>query len=177
VVDADIIAKQALQPNSWAWRRLKQRVSPQLWQSIVDHEGNIRRAELRQQMFQDSNLRHALNSATHLPIIVEILKQLYWNRIFHPTKLVVLDAPLLLETRLDWMCHTVLVVACNPEQQIERVMARDGVDHEQASNALNSQMALQDKLQRASVVLDNTQSIDLLHKQVATWLVNAQRVW
>lgn len=76
VVDADAIAKQGLQPHSWAWRRLKRRLPLQLWQRLVDDDGRVRRAELRQAMLQDCRVRRILNHATHLPIAVEVLKQL-----------------------------------------------------------------------------------------------------
>lgn len=128
-------------------------------------------------MFQDPKLRRQLNEATHLPIIVQILRELYWHRLVRPWRLVVLDAPLLLETRLDMLCHTVLVVACQEQQQVQRVMARDGVDQAQASNALKAQMSLEDKKQRATIVFDNSGSLEQLQAQVARWTARSQQLF
>ncbi|RLM92973.1 dephospho-CoA kinase [Panicum miliaceum] len=75
-------------------------------------------------------------------------------------KFIVLDIPLLFETKMDRWTNPVIVVWVNPETQIERLMSRDGCSEEQAQNRINAQLALDWKKSEADIVIDNSGSLD-----------------
>jgi dephospho-CoA kinase len=75
-------------------------------------------------------------------------------------KVIVLDIPLLFETKMDKWTNPVIVVWVNPETQIERLMSRDGCSEEQAQNRINAQLALDWKKSEADIVIDNSGSMD-----------------
>ena len=75
-------------------------------------------------------------------------------------KVIVLDIPLLFETKMDRWTNPVIVVWVNPETQIERLMSRDGCSEEQAHNRINAQLALDWKKSEADIVIDNSGSLD-----------------
>jgi dephospho-CoA kinase len=75
-------------------------------------------------------------------------------------KVIVLDIPLLFETKMDRWTNPVIVVWVNPETQIERLMSRDGCSEEQAQNRINAQLALDWKKSEAGIVIDNSGSMD-----------------
>jgi len=75
-------------------------------------------------------------------------------------KVIVLDIPLLFETKMDRWTNPVIVVWVNPETQIERLMSRDGCSEEQAQNRINAQLALDWKKSEADIVIDNSGSLD-----------------
>ena len=80
------------------------------------------------------------------------------------TSLVILDAPLLFEFKLDKICALSIVVAAAPEtQQLKRVMNSDAIDEEAAKKRIDAQMPLALKLDRCDVALQNDTSKIALH--------------
>ena len=75
-------------------------------------------------------------------------------------EVIVLDIPLLFETKMDRWTNPVIVVWVNPETQIERLMSRDGCSEEQAQNRINAQLALDWKKSEVDIVIDNSGSLD-----------------
>ena len=78
----------------------------------------------------------------------------------------VVDVPLLFEGGLHHLVDEVWVVWAAPEQQVERLMSRNRFPETEARRRLASQWPLQDKLARATHVLDNTKGMDELARQV-----------
>ncbi|GJM86626.1 hypothetical protein PR202_ga02503 [Eleusine coracana subsp. coracana] len=76
------------------------------------------------------------------------------------SKVIVLDIPLLFETKMDRWTHPVIVVWVDPQTQIERLMSRDGCSEEQAHNRINAQLALDWKKSEADIVINNSGSLD-----------------
>ena len=80
--------------------------------------------------------------------------------------LVVLDVPLLFECGMDVLCDETWVVALSPERQLQRLMDRDGLSEQEALQRIASQMPLEEKMQRATVVIDNNRSEDKLKSEL-----------
>jgi dephospho-CoA kinase len=76
------------------------------------------------------------------------------------SKVIVLDIPLLFETKMDRWTHPVIVVWVDPQIQIERLISRDGCSEEQAQNRINAQLALDWKKSEADIVINNSGSLD-----------------
>jgi dephospho-CoA kinase len=76
------------------------------------------------------------------------------------SKVIVLDIPLLFETKMDRWTHPVIVVWADPQIQIERLISRDGCSEEQAQNRINAQLALDWKKSEADIVINNSGSLD-----------------
>ena len=70
----------------------------------------------------------------------------------------VLDVPLLFESGMDALCDETWVVYVPPQEQLRRVMARDGLTAQQAQARIDSQMPLSEKLARADRTIDNSGS-------------------
>ncbi|KAJ4797074.1 hypothetical protein LUZ62_048320 [Rhynchospora pubera] len=75
-------------------------------------------------------------------------------------KVIILDIPLLFETKMNLWTHPVIVVWVDPETQIQRLMARDGISEEQARNRIEAQMPLDLKREKADLVIDNSGSLE-----------------
>lgn len=92
------------------------------------------------------------------------LHWLRWHRVL------VIDMPLLFETRADRYVSTTVVVWVPGDVQENRLMTRDGSTRAQAQARIASQMPLQDKLKRAKLVIDNSGSRESTQAQVAAFV-------
>lgn len=75
-------------------------------------------------------------------------------------KVIILDIPLLFETKMDRWTNPIIVLWVDPKVQIERLISRDGCSEEQAQNRINAQLALDWKKSEADIVIDNSGSLD-----------------
>lgn len=91
------------------------------------------------------------------------------------SKVIVLDVPLLFEAKMDKWTKPVIVVWVDPETQLERLMARDKSNKEDASNRINAQMSLDLKRNKADIVIDNSGSIEDLNEEFKRVLLQVTR--
>ncbi|XP_010192268.1 PREDICTED: dephospho-CoA kinase domain-containing protein [Mesitornis unicolor] len=121
VIDADVIAREVVQPRSRAYGQIVRRFGTE----ILLENGEINREALANIIFSQPEQRQLLNSITHPEIQKEMLKQIlkYFVLGYH---YVILDIPLLFETNrlTKFMKYTVLVY-CDPATQLSRLMQRN----------------------------------------------------
>lgn len=161
VIDADLVARQVVEPDRRAWRRIVGRFGPE----ILLPDRTLDRKRLADRIFRNASERRFLNRVTHPPIYWEILRSLarhWWMK----TPVVVVDAALLFETPLRLFLKPIVVVYAHPETQLERLVRRDGIGREEALRKIRSQMPLEEKRNRADYVIDNSGSLEQTEQQV-----------
>ncbi|KAK1661302.1 hypothetical protein QYE76_049461 [Lolium multiflorum] len=160
VVDADIVARNVVQKGTGGWKK----VVKAFGNDILLENGEIDRARLGQIVFSDPVKRKLLNSLLapniSFGIFWEILK--LWA---NGCTVMVVDIPLLFETKMDRWTNPVVVVWVDPKTQMERLMSRDGCSEEQAQNRINAQLALDWKKSEADIVINNSGSLDDTKRQ------------
>ena len=126
---------------------------------------NLNREAIAAIVFQDPSARRRLNQATHLPILLEIVKQIVRNWL-SLNSVTVIDMPLLFETGFFRITkpHNVLVW-CSPATQLARLQARDGLATKDAEAIIAAQMPVERKKALADVVIENEGSLAALEKQ------------
>ena len=80
--------------------------------------------------------------------------------------IVLSDVPLLFEGKMQHFFDLTMVVLFAPEEQISRLMTRNGISREEAQKRLNSQMPISEKIALADIVIDNDGSIPETEKKV-----------
>ncbi|CAI0422421.1 unnamed protein product, partial [Linum tenue] len=170
VVDADVVARDVLKKGTGGYRR----VVDAFGEDILLPNGEVDRAKLGQIVFSDPGKRQLLNRlmAPYISsgIFYEVLK--LWLK---GNKVIVLDVPLLFEAKMDRWTKPTVVVWVDPETQLQRLMARDGSNEEDARNRINAQMSLDQKRSRADIVIDNTGSLEDLEENFRIVLVQVTR--
>ena len=158
VVDADVAARTVVEPGQPALAEIERHFGS----SILNQEGVLDRAQLREIMASDSEERVWLESVLHPRIGEQIAKELAEST----SPYTIYVAPLLLETNSQKMCSRVLVVDVPKEIQIQRTAERDKVSEIQIEKIIAIQMEREERLEKADDVLVNTGTIKELEQQV-----------
>jgi len=151
LIDADQIARELVQPQTPAWQELVRAFGNE----ILDRNGSIHRQKLASLIFSNPRQRSLLNQILHPRIKEEIGRRLKNIQQKNPEAIVVIDAPLLIETGGHREMDKVIVVVSTEAQQIERLRRRNQLSEEQARAMLSSQMSLEEKTRVADYVICN----------------------
>ncbi|MGC5771145.1 dephospho-CoA kinase [Paenibacillus pabuli] len=166
LIDADVIAREVMLPGHPVLTAAVQRFG----QAILNEDGTLDRKKLGSIVFQSSEERKALEAITHPAIRKEMRERAAAYELEHPDKLVVSDIPLLYESGLEDGFEEVMVVYVPRSVQRERLMSRDGMTAEQAEARMDVQMDIEDKKQRADIVIDNSGLWSETEKQIISFL-------
>ncbi|HAS6348118.1 TPA: dephospho-CoA kinase [Vibrio vulnificus] len=147
IVDADIVAREVVAPGSLGLKAIVDHFGP----NILTENGELNRAQLRDQIFRHPDEKTWLNQLLHPMIRNEMVEQL--KSVTSAYALLVV--PLLVENQLQTLCNRVLVVDVEEKTQLERTMLRDGVDEQQVRAILNAQASRQERLALADDVVKN----------------------
>ncbi|WMS94857.1 dephospho-CoA kinase [Pseudoalteromonas sp. HL-AS2] len=154
VVDADIIARQVVEPGSEGLKA----IIAHFGADILLADGNLNRSALRELVFSNNEHKNWLNALLHPLIRQQIITDL--NNATSPY--VVLVAPLLFENGLDKYCNHTLLIDVPKNVQIERTVKRDNISLEQVNSIIAAQMSREQKQQQADDILNNDRSLALV---------------
>lgn len=132
---------------------------------ILNSDKVLDRKKLGSIVFSDKDKLKKLNSITH-PIIINKIKISIDKLKKQGKKIVVLDAPLLIEANLIDLVDILLLIICNEKIQVERIVKRDNIKKEDAILRIRSQMSLDDKKKYADYIIDNSYNQNKLKLEV-----------
>jgi dephospho-CoA kinase len=159
IVDTDLLAREVVAPGSALLRQITDHFSMQ----VLSGDGTLDRQQLRKRIFEDVEQRKWLEALLH-PAIRELTDA----RCAAATgPYVIVAIPLLVETAGDLRFDRVLVVDCDPDLQLARLMARDGTRREDALRMLAAQAPRAARLAVADDVIHNDGDLGALRDQVA----------
>ena len=159
LLDADVYAREALAPGSPGGQAVLERYGA----GVRAPGGAIDRAALGQIVFSDGAERRWLEELVHPLVRARFAAEL---EALVAEPLVVLVVPLLFEAGLEALCSEVWLVDCDERQQLQRLMARDGLGEADARARIAAQWPLARKRQLADVVLNNRGGPEQLATQV-----------
>ncbi|MEW6334127.1 MAG: dephospho-CoA kinase [Thermodesulfobacteriota bacterium] len=150
-IDFDELAHVSQAPDGPVWREIVRHFG----EDILCPDGRIDRRRLGERVFADRDQRELLNRLVHPAVFDAWRRQLEEVREIEPEAIVLSDIPLLIEAGLESMVDLVLLVYIPPEEQMARLMARNGYSREEAARRVASQMPIAEKLARADMVIRN----------------------
>jgi dephospho-CoA kinase len=165
VVNADQVAHLALDPGSPVYPKILQAFG----RDIVHTDGSIDRNKLGALIFKDPSLRDTLEKLVH-PFVREQVKEIRSDLASQGHPVAVYDVPLLFEKNMEKDFDHILLVSCDPETQIQRLMKRNSLTREQAELRLRSQIPIAQKKSKAHTVIENTKSLIDLEATTQAWL-------
>ena len=162
-VDADQLARAAVQPDQPAFAGLRDRFGTE----VIAADGTLDRARLGLLVFADATARAALEALVHPPVREAIDAWFRRCRSATDSAFAVADIPLLFETRRAGAFDRVVVAACEPALQLQRVMARDGLPAADVRRRIAAQLPIAEKVERADAVVRTGGSFAETDRQVA----------
>lgn len=154
IIDADKIAKEIVRKNRPAWREIVKHFG----RDVLLPGGEINRKRLADIIFNDPQQKDRLNRIVHPFVFEETERKLKEIEKDSPDSVVILDIPLLIETGIDRDLAEIIVVYIPEAIQQQRLMNRDQLSASEALARIRSQMPIDEKKSRATVVIDNSAS-------------------
>ncbi|MGF6948156.1 dephospho-CoA kinase [Neobacillus sp. B4I6] len=161
VVDADIESRLAVMQGESAYFKIIE----EFGRDILLEDGEIDRQKLGAIIFHHAEKRQILNEIVH-PEVRKRMRDQVDQAIKNSEEVVVLDIPLLFESKLTYMVDKTLLVYVDDETQLKRLIERNNLSVEDAEARIRSQMPLSEKIKLADAVIDNNGSIADTKKQL-----------
>jgi dephospho-CoA kinase len=155
-IDADVLAREAVAPGTPGLAAVVARFGS----DVLDSQGRLDRARLGSIVFADASARADLEHIIH-PAVYTAIEDWFAAKAKEAATtaapiVAIADIPLLYETGQAGLFDLVVVAACPPEVQLERLMARDGLSETDARRRLAAQLPIDDKRARADIVIDTS---------------------
>ena len=161
VIDCDEISRELTQNDD----AVLSEISRCFGASVFDDNGNLLRQDLANIVFSDSSKKESLEDIVVTRIFEIVQDDLSKHRSLG-TKLVFIDAPLLIETGLNRLCDVCVLVTADIETRINRVEKRDGISRDRVLERISNQMPESEKKAVADELIDNSGSIEYLNNSV-----------
>jgi len=159
LVDADIIAREVVEPNSFALGKIKQHFGD----DFIQADGYLDRTKLRHKIFTSELDKQWLNNLLHPLIRESILSKISESS----GQYCILVAPLLFENKLTQYVDRTLVVDVTESIQIERTVKRDNSNSDIIEKIIASQISRNERLKLADDIIDNSNTdLSLIAKKV-----------
>jgi dephospho-CoA kinase len=162
VLDADEICRSLVEPGKPAW----QETVDLLGNGVLRDDQTLDRRKVADIVFNDPEKKKALEVILH-PRVMEEEHAIYKDILKDdPGALVIIDAALLIESENYRKVDKVIVIACDKETQLHRIMAKNTFSREDAQRRLQQQMPLEEKIKFADYVLYNDLGLPELEEKV-----------
>ena len=168
IIDADLVARIVVEKGTATLETIKETFGTE----VIHDDGSLNREGLGEIIFSNPSKRKQLNDIMHPAIRTEMLAQKeHLMQQGHPV--IIMDIPLLFESRLQSFVDKILVVTVTEQTQLERLMSRNGFTQEDAKLRIQSQLPLSVKEKGADAVIYNNGTIEetkqQLTKILTTW--------
>ncbi|MGE7949776.1 dephospho-CoA kinase [Lysinibacillus sp. NPDC093688] len=161
IVDADIVARDVVEPGTETLKLIAENFA----QDILLEDGSLNRAKLGDIIFHEPVKRKMLNDIMHPAIRKEMLRQRD-AYIEAGEKHVVMDIPLLFESKLQHFVERIIVVSVSEEVQLRRLMERNNLSKEDALARMHSQLPMSVKEKGAHAVIYNNENLEQTEQQL-----------
>ena len=164
IIDADKLGHGVILPYRPAWEKITRLFG----KVILQNDLTIDRGKLGKIVFTNQTLLKKLNEITH-PEIIKLIKKeinLAKNKTYSQEKVLIIDAALIYEAKIDRLMDKIIVVYIDEDEQAKRLAKRNNLSEEEALKRIKSQMPMKEKVKIADYVIDNSSSLDKTREQV-----------
>lgn len=165
-IDADVVARAVVEPGTPGFEAVIDRFGS----GILTSDGAIDRPALGRIVFADASARRDLEHIVH-PAVYDVVErwleeQAALSKTVDGAPAAIAAIPLLYEAGQHKRFDAIVVAACTPEQQFERLIARDGLSPEDARRRIAAQLPIDEKRRQADFVIDTSGTFEDSTRQV-----------
>ena len=166
IIDADRLGHSVILPYKPDWKKIVKLFG----EDILKNDLTINREKLGKIVFANQALLKKLNEITHPEIIKLIKKEINFARdkTHNQEKILIIDAALIYETKIDTLMDKIIVVYIEEDEQIKRLIKRNNLSKDEALQRVKSQIPMKEKVKIADYVIDNNDTLEKTKKQVET---------
>lgn len=161
-MDADQTAREVVEPGQPAFDE----IVAHFGQEVVGKDGKLNRAKLGAIIFNHPAEREKLNSIVHPKVFEAQARWMAEIERRKPQAIIVIDAALMIETGSYRRFDKVVVVHCEPDIQLQRLMERNNLTKEEAMARISSQMPSAEKLKFADFAINTSLGFDDTRRQI-----------
>jgi len=164
IINADKLGHSVILPHKPAWKKIVKLFG----KDVLQNDLTIDREKLGKMVFANQIFLKKLNEITH-PEITRLIKKeinLAKNKIHNQEKVLIIDAALIYEAKIDGFMDKIIVVYIDKDEQISRLIKRNNLPKNEALQRIRSQIPMKKKAKIADYVIDNSNSLDKTKKQV-----------
>lgn len=161
VINADLLARLAHETDE-----CKNALREYFGDSVIDAEGKVDRKAVAKIAFSSEENTKKLNKATH-PVIIRLAKEKFAELEAAGERLVLFDAPTLLESGLDSVCYDIISVIADKEKRLSRIIKRDSLTKDEALLRLNAQQEDSFYTDKSRFVIVNNGTLEELKAKTA----------
>ena len=164
IIDVDKLGHSVIFPNKPAWKKIVKIFG----KDILQNDLTIDREKLGKIVFTNQTLLKKLNEVTHPEITKMIKKEIdsAKNKTHNQEKVLIIDAALIYEAKIDRLMDKIIVVYIDKDEQIKRLIKRNNFSKNEAIQRIKSQMPIKEKVKMADYVIDNSNSLNKTREQV-----------
>ena len=160
IIDADVISHELSKKGGAAFEEIVEAFGDQ----IIGDDGELDRKKLRSIVFNDNTKKKMLERIIHPKVLLSINEKIKASQ----SDYLIISVPLMIETGMNAMMDRVLLIDCNVETQIERIIQRDQTSREEAIKIIESQASIESKRELSDdrIINNNETSIEELTLKV-----------
>ncbi len=164
IIDADKLGHSVILPNKPAWKKIVKIFG----KDILRNDLTVDRGKLGKIVFTNQALLKKLNEITHPEITKMIKREINSeiNKTHNQEKILIIDAALIYEAKIDRLIDKIIVVYIDEDEQIKRLAIRNNLSKEEALQRIKSQMPMKEKVEMADYMIDNSGSLEKTKEQV-----------
>lgn len=160
-LDADLTAREVVAPHTTGWQQIVENFG----ETILNPDSTLDRVKLGDIVFADEQKRLLLNSIVH-PLVFAAQDKWLLAQSEANAKIAVIEAALLIESGGYLRFDKLIVVWCEPGQQLARLMARNGLTPDAAERRISAQMPQNEKKRLADFLIDSSNGFAATRRQV-----------
>lgn len=166
IIDFDGLARVVVEPGKPALNDIVAFFGRQ----VLGDDGTLDRKKLSEIVFTDMEKRKKLESFTHPRIGEEFVALVQKYTAENPHAIIQVAVPLLIEVNMNFMFDKLILVYIPEEEQVRRLMERDGISREAALAMVRSQLSIEEKRGYCDYIIDNSGPLEETKRQVeALW--------
>ena len=160
IIDADVISHELSKKGGAAFEEIIEAFEDE----IIGDDGELDRKKLRSIVFNDNTKKKMLERIIHPKVLLSINEKIKASQ----SDYLIISVPLMIETGMNAMMDRVLLIDCNVETQIERLIQRDQTSRDEAIRIIDSQASIESKRELSDdrIINNNETSIEELKLKV-----------